>query len=443
MGEGGAATPSFDPKHSTAAMPLTCAIVGAGPAGCYAADAVARTVPDSRIDVIERLPVPYGLVRCGVAPDHQGTKAVTRVLERSLARPNVRLVANVTVGRDVTLAELLSLYDAVILAVGAPLDRRLGIPGDDLSGVLGSGAFVGWYNGHPDHAGLDPALDRVRSAVLIGNGNVALDVARILAKTADELAASDIAPGALAALARAPLQAIHIVGRRGPEAARFSPHELGELGQLARATPRVAAPDDATLAALDLAQVPRERVEMLRLLQSYARGTDGAKPLDLVFHFGAAPLRLEGASRVERAVFARGDGTPLTLPADLVVSCIGYAVQPCGSDGPPLAGVCYCNEAGRIAERLYAVGWAARGASGVIPTNRADGLAVAKRIAAEVPPSHRDGAAGLDALLALRGVRPLDLAAWQRLDAAETAAATAPAPRRKFTSTAEMLAALS
>jgi hypothetical protein len=414
-------------------MPLTIAIVGAGPAGCYAAEAIARATPDARIDVIERLPVPYGLVRHGVAPDHQGTKAVTRVLERTLARPTVRVVANVALGRDISLNELLELYDAVVLATGASHDRALGIPGADLQGVVGSGAFVGWYNGHPDHREIPP-LDRARAVVIVGNGNVALDVARILAKTRDELANSDIAPAALDALATAPLEGIHIVGRRGPDAVRFSPHELGELGHLARAVPRVAPPHDAALRAAP------PTGDVAKLLHGYAQN-ERRGAVDLVFHFGLRPARIEGNGRAERFVFARDD-QEVALPADLVIGCIGYHAGPACEGGPAVEGGCYRNEAGRIAERLYAVGWAARGASGVIPNNRADGLAVATRVAAEVQPGNRPGPSGLDALLAQRGVRHHDFAACRKIEAAEAAAATAPAPRRKFCTIEGMLAAL-
>ena len=414
-------------------MPLTVVIVGAGPAGCYAAEAIARATPDARIDVIEKLPVPYGLVRHGVAPDHQGTKAVTRVLERTLARPTVRVVANVAVGRDVAVGELLNLYDAVVLATGASHDRTLGIPGAALPGVIGSGAFVGWYNGHPDH-GAPPPLGTVRSAVIVGNGNVALDVARILAKSRDELANSDIAPAALDALASAPLREIHIVGRRGPDAVRFSPHELGELGHLSRVVPRVAPPHDAALRAAT------PTGDVAKLLHAYAQN-DRRGAIDLVFHFDLQPLRIEGNGRAERFVFTRG-GEEIAMPADLVIGCIGYHARLLPGEGLAVEGGCYRNEAGRIAERLYAVGWAARGASGVIPNNRADGLAVAKRIAAEVQPGARAGEAGLNALLLERGVRAHGFAACKKIEAAETAAATAPAPRRKFCTIEEMLAAL-
>ncbi|MBN9463396.1 MAG: FAD-dependent oxidoreductase, partial [Burkholderiales bacterium] len=190
------------------------AIIGSGPAGCYLADHLLRLAPDAHIDVLERLPVPFGLVRYGVAPDHQGTKAVVRVLDRVLGRERVGFFGNLEIGRDVRLDELRSLYDAVVLATGAPRDRRLGIPGEDLPGVVGSGAFVGWYNGHPDHA--PPPLRSVRSAVVVGNGNVAIDVARILAKSPAEMAGSDLAPQVLELLAAQPIETIHVVGRRGP-----------------------------------------------------------------------------------------------------------------------------------------------------------------------------------------------------------------------------------
>jgi ferredoxin--NADP+ reductase len=413
-------------------MPLCIAIVGAGPAGCYAAEAVARVMPDAHIDVIETLPVPYGLVRYGVAPDHQGTKAVTRVLERTLARPTVRIVANVMVGRDVAVGELLNLYDAVILATGASHDRTLAIPGAELPGVIGSGAFVGWYNGHPDH-GAAPPLRAVRSAVIVGNGNVALDVARILAKSRDELVNSDIVPAALDALVSTPLQEIHIVGRRGPDAVRVSPHELGELGHLARVVPRVAPPHDAAL------RTTTPTGDVAKLLHGYAQN-DKRGAIDLIFHFELQPARIEGAGRAERFVFTRGDDE-VTIPADLIIGCIGYHARLLPGEGLAVEAGCYRNDAGRVAERLYAVGWAARGASGVIPNNRADGLAVAKRIAAEVQPGARPGPAALDALLLERGVRAHGFAACKKIEAAETAAATAPAPRRKFCTIEEMLAA--
>ncbi len=197
-------------------------IIGSGPAGCYLAEHLLKLLPDARIDVLEKLPVPFGLIRYGVAPDHQGTKGVARVLDRTLGRDRVRFFGNVEVGRDITLNELRGMYHVVVLATGAPRDRKLGIPGEELSNVTGSGAFVSWYNGHPSRS--IPELHEVRSAVIIGNGNVALDVARILAKHGDELKGSDVTPDVLAALHSQPIEDIHIVGRRAAAEAKFSRH---------------------------------------------------------------------------------------------------------------------------------------------------------------------------------------------------------------------------
>src|SRR3954453_18340976 len=228
------------------------AIIGSGPAGYYTAEALQKLYGDAaRIDMIDRLPVPYGLIRSGVAPDHQSIKAVSKRYEKTALSPNTRFVGHVTVGSDVSIDELRQLYDAIILAIGAPHDRKLGIPGEDLPGVVGSAAFVGWYNGHPDFADLDPPLGGTHAAV-IGNGNVALDCARILSKTRHEFEASDIVGHALEALDHSAIRIITILGRRGPHQIAMTPKELGELGHLEAASPVVdtddfppPAPDDA------------------------------------------------------------------------------------------------------------------------------------------------------------------------------------------------------
>ena len=208
------------------------AVIGSGPAGFYTAEALNRTYGEgARIDILDRLPVPYGLIRFGVAPDHQSIKAVSRRYEKVALQPGVRFLGNVHLGADVSVEELTHYYDAVVLATGAPNDRRLGIPGDELPGVIGSAAFVGWYNGHPDFADLAPPLD-VSAAAVIGNGNVALDVARILAKTPTEFSGSDIVGHAFEALADSAIRTISLLGRRGPLQIAMTPKELGELGHL-------------------------------------------------------------------------------------------------------------------------------------------------------------------------------------------------------------------
>jgi ferredoxin--NADP+ reductase len=421
-------------------MPLSVAVIGSGPAGCYLVERLVREAPGCRIDVLDRLPTPYGLVRAGVAPDHQGSKAIQRVFERALTRDGVQFWGDVEVGRDVTLDELREIYDAVVLATGAPEDRRLGIPGEELSGVCGSGAFVRWYNGHPEAEDLSPLLPRLRHAVVIGNGNVAIDVARLLAKTAAETAQSDLDPAIAAAFGAAPLETVSIVGRRGAAEASFSPAELAELGTLARTRP-----------VLDPADLPAEGAPdpaAVAVLRGFAMAPLRAAPVELRFVFAARPLRFEGEGRVERVVFARqrrdggewrATGEMLVLPADLAVTCIGYRSVAC-CDLAPADGV-FANEAGRLAPGLYVVGWAKRGPSGTIATNRSESHEVAQRLAGEVVPRDRPAGAALEPLLVGRGCRPVDFAQWRRIDAAERERAASGRPRHKFPTRAALLAA--
>ena len=426
------------------------AIVGSGPAGYYTAEAVQKTFgEDVRVDIIDRLPVPYGLIRSGVAPDHQSIKAVYRRYETVNLSDNVRFVGNVTVGRDVSIAELQTLYDAVVLATGAPNDRVLDIPGSNLPGVVGSAAFVGWYNGHPDHAALNAPLTGP-GAVVIGNGNVALDVARILSKTRAEFAGSDIARHALDALDNAGIVRISVLGRRGPHQIAMTPKELGELGHLERAQPFV---DTSDLPPVDddalLEPGMRKSVTHLR---AFADAPLSGKLLAIDFDFFAMPVRIEGDGKVERVIVERtkldadlrsvGTGETYAIPAGLVVACIGYQT-------PPIEGVPYehgrgrfANDEGRILPGLYCVGWAKRGPSGTIGTNRPDGYAVADLIAADIGDGDRKaGRPALDALLESRNVDVVTFRDWKNIEAAEIARARDGAPREKFTQVADMLAA--
>jgi ferredoxin--NADP+ reductase len=417
-------------------MSRAIAVIGAGPSGFYAVDGLVRALPEARIDIIDRLPCPYGLVRYGVAPDHQGTKAVQRQFERLLAKPSVRFLGHVEVGRDVAVAELLPLYDALIFATGCSRDRRLGIPGEELAGVVGSGAFVGWYNGHPDFAGLDPLRPDMQQVAVIGAGNVAIDVARVLAKTPDEMAKSDIAPHAAAAIARLDLQEIDLVARRGPADANFTGNELAELGRLAAFQARVeagllegAAPPDSDPAPERLRK--NRNLEILRTFAAASPAANDNKQRVLRFQFWRTPVALHGIDgRVRELELAdtRHPGRTWRTRADLVVTCIGYVPAPPG--GLPLDGGHVAHDDGRVRGMpgAYVVGWARRGPSGVIPTNRADALALVKAIVddlAAMPAQAKDGPAGLDALLAARGIRPVDTAAWRRIEAAENAAGQA------------------
>src|SRR3954469_4013466 len=367
------------------------AIVGSGPAGYYTAEALQKLYGEAvAIDMIDRLPVPYGLIRSGVAPDHQSIKAVYKRYEKVSLSPNVRFVGNVAVGADVSVDELLSLYDAVVLATGAPHDRPLGIPGSDLPGVLGCAAFVGWYNGHPDFADLDPPLG-VAAAAVIGNGNVALDVARILSKTRAEFAGSDIAGHALEALEASAIRTIHVLGRRGPHQIAMTPKELGELGHLEDATPIVDLEDFPPL--LDDALLEPGQRKSVTHLREFA-DLPGGKRKTIVFDFFAKPIRVEGDGKVERLIVEKtrldergaaiGTGETYEIECGLVVTCIGYKT-------PPIEGIPYEADRGRFANAggvigggLYCVGWARRGPTGTIGTNRPDGYEVAERIAADL-----------------------------------------------------------
>ena len=430
------------------------AIVGSGPAGFYTAEALAKDFGDmARIDIIDRYAVPYGLIRFGVAPDHQSLKAVSKRYDKVAETDNVRFIGNVTVGSDVGIDDLTRLYDAVILATGAPHDRKLGIPGEELLGVVGSAGFVGWYNGHPDFVDLDPPLGGTHAAV-IGNGNVALDCARILAKTRAEFEGSDIVGHALEALEKAATRTITILGRRGPHQIAMTPKELGELGHLEEASPVVDAADFPPVEA-DEALEPGQRKSITILREFAATSADQAKPKRMVFDFFAKPVRIEGDGKVERIVVERtrldedgraiGTGEMYDVPATLVISAIGYST-------PPMAGVPYddkhghfLNDHGQVNDQLYCVGWARRGPTGTIGTNRPDGYEVAEQVKTAMPPGSdgvRAGGAGLDALLVERGVEATSFADWRTIEQAEEAQARPGSPREKFVDPADWLKVL-
>ena len=430
------------------------AIVGSGPAGYYTAEAAGKQWgEDVRVDVFDSLPVPYGLIRTGVAPDHQSIKKVAMRYEKTALTENVRFVGNVNVGKDVSIGELQDLYDAVILATGAPHDRTLGLDGEELGNVFGSAAFVGWYNGHPQFAQLDPDLSG-RHAVVIGMGNVALDVARILSKTGSEFEGSDIVLHALEALAGSNLETITILGRRGPHQIMMTPKELGELMHLERASPFVAEadlPPEVDDAILEPGL--RKSVTLLREFAAIRQSIHGETPITIEFDFFANPKAIAGSSgkvtgvEVERTTIEKGravgTGNTYTVPADLVVTCIGYRSSPI--EGVPFderAGR-FANDEGRILPGLYCVGWAKRGPTGTIGTNRPDGYGVIELVAADIGMGARKrGRDGFDALARERGLDIVTFRDWQRIEEAENAAARTGSPREKFVDIESMIAAL-
>jgi len=382
------------------------AIIGAGPAGLYAADRLSRGDAGASIDIYDRLTTPLGLIRYGVAPDHQSTKNIARMLLKVFERPGVAFHGGVRIGPDqaVTLDRIRAAYDGVILATGCPTDRALTLDGAPLPGLLTAGRFVGWYNAHPDHRTV--ALpDAVRHAVVIGAGNVALDIARLLAKTEEEWAGSDLDPAKSARLAGWPLQTITIVARRGAGEVKFTAPELSEIGKLARAAPFVA-PND----------LPTEDTPILALLRGYTEPRTAL--VEIRFRFNLTPVAAIGLDRLTALRFRDAAGGMVELPADLAVSSIGF--QDDGALGLACQSGVLINQDGRIDAGLYAVGWAARGATGTIPFSRADAHRIADRVLAETGAAGKAGAA---AIIAANGSRPTGFADWQLIDAAERAAA--------------------
>lgn len=447
--------------------PLRVAIVGSGPSGFYAAEALLRSDLEVRVDLFERLPAPFGLVRNGVAPDHPKLKEPILVYQKIAEAPELNLIANVTVGRDLSIEELRNSHHAVIFTCGAETDRRLGIPGEDLPGSHTATAFVGWYNGHPDYRDWHFDLSHP-IAVIVGQGNVAADVCRVLAKTVDELKHTDITEHALDALAESHVREIHIIGRRGPLQAKFTNKELRELGKLENC--------DALVSESALALNPESEQELedrrsrastknLEIFRGFI-GAESGKPRKCHFHFLQSPVELLGEERLEAVVLGQNrlSGAPFEQQAEDTgerssLEC-GLLFRSIGYRGVPIQGVPFDPRRGVIPNRegrvvgehgkslpgLYVSGWIKRGPSGIIGTNRADSVETVKSLLADVAQldaTPRPGAKALYPLLSERQVRHLDYASWQRIDASEVSRGEPKGkPREKFTRVAEMLAAV-
>ena len=430
------------------------AIVGSGPAGFYAAAALLGAELEIEVDLLERLPTPWGLVRLGVAPDHPKIKAVSRAFEKTAQQPGFRFFGNVEVGRDVSHEELFGLYDAVVYTVGAQTDRRLGIPGEDLPGSFAATELVAWYNGHPDFQGLSFDLSHER-AVVIGNGNVALDVARMLALTREELESTDTTDPAIEAFVGSGIREILVVGRRGPVQAAWTPVEVGELGELDGADivvdPAELELDPASEAELAAAP-PTVRRSIDHLREFAARPLSG-KPRSIRLRFLASPVAILGEERVEGIELVRNelvDGRAVptdereTIPCGVVFRSVGY--RGIGLPGVPFderSGT-IPNTGGRVEPGLYAAGWIKRGPSGVIGTNKKDAVETVELLledarAGLLPPR---GEETLEALLEARGVAAVMYAGWEAIDLAErTAGEPHGRPRLKLCSWDELLAA--
>ncbi|HWE33265.1 MAG TPA: FAD-dependent oxidoreductase [Solirubrobacteraceae bacterium] len=446
-------------------MSIRVAIVGAGPAGFYAADRLLRSDQDVRVELLDRLPTPWGLVRAGVAPDHPNIKAVTRVYEKTAALEGFHFHGNVEVGTQLTHADLVEHHHAVIYANGASRDRQLGIEGEDLPGVVGATDFVSWYNGHPDAAERQFDLSGKR-AVVVGNGNVALDVARMLVLPRDELAVTDTADYAIEAIANAGIEEVVVLGRRGPAQAAFTTPELRELGELTQADV-IVDPDEASLDPgsegwLENAHATNKK--NVQVIQEYAQRSPEGKPKRVVLRFLRSPLEIHGdANGVTEIVVARNelkaadDGSMRatqtddteTISCELVLRSIGY--RGTAIDGVPFAGhiATVAHEGGRVIEPdgtqlpgVYATGWIKRGPTGVIGTNKKCAYETVDHLLEDAAegklPEPAKGADDFERLL--DELDAVDYEGWGRIDAYERARGEAQGrPRVKITSAAELL----
>lgn len=404
------------------------AIVGAGPAGYFAAQALQNAADADRsfqIDMIERLPTPWGLVRSGVAPDHQKIKTVSKVFEKIAADQYFRLLANVEVGRDVTIAQLQERYDAVIVATGSALGKHLGIPGEELRGSLSAAVFVPWYNAHPDFTSVDIPLD-TDTAIVIGAGNVAVDVARMLAQEPSELERTDTADYALTALKAGGIRRVVVSARRGPEHAAFSSPELRELLRLKHTDVLIQKSDidAAVIRAGDGADKDvRSNLDAMRLIEETSKG-EHERSLEFLFHH--TPRQIIGTDRVEGVVFSTPDGD-VTIQCGLVITAIGYQAQEI--DGVPYESGKVVSIAGRVRDNMYVVGWAKRGPVGVIGTNKSDAAAVVGMLISDLRnPKNREDITDL-----LTHKTVVSQEDWQRINQAEVAAGEPLGkPRRKL-----------
>ncbi|MBE7557162.1 MAG: FAD-dependent oxidoreductase [Anaerolineales bacterium] len=462
-------------QPGTAANPLRVAIIGSGPTGFYAADQLFKQEGlVVQVDMFDRLPTPYGLVRGGVAPDHQKIKSVTAAYDRTAAHPNFRFYGNVELGKHITLDDLRDHYHQIIFCTGAQTDRSMGIPGEELQGSHAATEFVAWYNGHPDYGDCQFDLTQERAAV-VGVGNVAVDVARILCRTPEELAATDIADYALAALNRSNIKEVYLLGRRGPAQAAFTNPEIKELGELAGADIYVP-PAEAELDELSRAELQRTQdrlaLKKVEILQGFAQRPDEDKPRQLVVRFLVSPVEILGDEKgrvraiklVKNKLYATEAGTLRAeptgeyeeLPVGMVFRSVGYR-------GVPLPGVPFndkwgviFNNKGRVINPdtqqpvvgEYCAGWIKRGPSGVIGTNKPDAAETVTCMLEDLAqgltlrPSQPEPAA-IEALIRQRQPQYVTYQDWLRLNEIELAKGKELGrPRLKFTRVEDMLAAL-
>ena len=411
------------------------AIVGAGPAGYFAAQALQNLANDDllfQIDMIERLPTPWGLVRSGVAPDHPKIKTVSKVFEKIASQESFRLFANVEIGSDISVAQLQEKYDAVIIATGSSHGKTLGIPGENLRGSLSAATFVPWYNAHPDFVGVDTPLD-ADTAVVIGAGNVAMDVARMLALEPSELDPTDTADHAIDAFKQSNIRKVYISARRGPEHAAFTSPELRELPKLEH-TNVIMNREDIEAAIVRAGDAPEKDVKSnLDAMFLIAENPKSEHERTMQFLFQHTPKEILGTDRVEGVVYSTPNGD-VTIKCGLVITAIGYQAH--GIEGVPYENGKVVNKDGRVKDNLYVVGWAKRGPSGVIGTNKSDAAAVIELLVEDLKSPKNAG--DVSELLTHQVV--VSQGHWQKINEAEVAAGEAKGkPRVKSVDRTELL----
>jgi ferredoxin--NADP+ reductase len=413
------------------------AIVGAGPAGYFAAQALQNLQTEDlqfSIDMVERLPTPWGLVRSGVAPDHPKIKTVSKVFEKVANAGNFRLFGDVELGTDISIEQLKDMYDAVVIATGSAIGKKLGIPGEDLPGSMSSAEFVPWYNAHPDFHGIDVPLD-CQTAVVIGAGNVAMDVARMLALEPSELDATDTADHAIDALKGSAIHEVVISARRGPEHAAFTSPELRDLPKLEHTNVLMAKSDIESAILRAGSEVEKDTKSNLdaMLLISEKEATNHARTMK--FQFLATPVEFKGNNRVEEVVFQKtGGDEKFSIKCGLVITAIGY--EAASIPGIPYERGKVVNNEGRVGENLYVVGWAKRGPSGVIGTNKSDASDVMKLLVEDLSSAKSNG----DITDLLAGKNHVSQVKWEAINASEVAAGEPLGkPRKKFVSREDLL----
>jgi ferredoxin--NADP+ reductase len=424
------------------------AIVGAGPAGYFSAQALQNSQDEERtfaIDLFERLPTPWGLVRSGVAPDHPKIKTVAKVFEKIASDPNFRLFGNVELGRDISIEQLKENYDAVILATGSTVGRKLGIPGEELAGSLSSADFVPWYNGHPDYVNVAVPLNG-KNAIVIGAGNVAMDCGRMLALDPAELDSTDTADHALAPLHLSSIRNVTIVGRRGPEHAAFTSPEIRELPKLEHTDVLIAQSEieGAKERVAEELEGNKELRNNLEALLEVSQTPTKNHQRKLAINFLLTPLEIIGKDKVEAIRFVRNEvindkvsatSEIIEMPCDLVISAIGYQVLPI--PGVELANGKVVNENGFVTDNLYVVGWAKRGPSGVIGTNKSDSSDVVKLLLAKLPSAAKENS---DIAKIITNQQVITQSGWQKINQAEIEQGEAMGkPRRKLTDWKDLL----